>query len=230
MSAGRPSRLQARPAAGAPSTNGLEPGLRQLGLGGGRDGLLYVPPRVAEGAAEPAPLIVNLHGAGGHAAAMVAAPVLARADAVGALILAPDSRARTWDVLTGGFGPDVAFLDAALRAVFAAAPVDPARLAISGFSDGASYALSVGLGNGDLFSHVLAFSPGFMAPDDQRGEPPIFISHGTVDPVLQIDHCSRALVPLLEQAGYTVSYVEFAGGHEVPPRILDEAFAWFGGG
>lgn len=229
MSDGRPSRLQARAEAATPPERALEPGLRRLGLGADRDGLLYVPAAVAERAGEPAPLIVSLHGAGSRASAMAAAPVLARADAIGALVLAPDSRGRTWDVLTGGFGPDVAFLDAALRAVFASASVDPARIGISGFSDGASYALSVGLGNGDMFSHVLAFSPGFMAPDDQRGEPPVFISHGTVDPVLQIDHCSRALVPLLEQAGYDVTYVEFAGGHEVPPRVLEQALTWFGG-
>lgn len=32
----------------------------------------------------------------------------------------------------------------------------------AGFSDGASYALSLGLPNGNLFSHIVAFSPGFM--------------------------------------------------------------------
>jgi predicted esterase len=36
-----------------------------------------------------------------------------------------------------------------------------ATLAVSGFSDGASYALSIGPANGDLFTHVMAFSPGF---------------------------------------------------------------------
>ena len=34
----------------------------------------------------------------------------------------------------------------------------------SGFSDGASYALSLGAANGDLFTHIAAFSPGFMRP------------------------------------------------------------------
>jgi len=37
-----------------------------------------------------------------------------------------------------------------------------------GFSDGASYALSVGITNGDLFTHVIAFSPGFVAPARQQ--------------------------------------------------------------
>jgi predicted esterase len=84
--------------------------------------------------------------------------------------------------------------------------IDPARVAIGGFSDGASYALSLGLTNGDLFSHVLAFSPGFMAPAGQEGSPRIFVSHGTRDAVLPIDRCSRRIVPTLRRAGYDVAY------------------------
>ncbi len=37
-----------------------------------------------------------------------------------------------------------------------------------GFSDGASYALSLGVPNGDLFTHIVAFSPGFMRLPDQE--------------------------------------------------------------
>ena len=55
---------------------------------------------------------------------------------------------------------------------------DPAHIAVGGFSDGASYALSVGITNGDLFTDVIAFSPGFMAPARQQGKPRLFISHG----------------------------------------------------
>ncbi len=226
MASDQPSRLIARPGPGPEEDAALAPGLGRLGLQAGRDALVHIPRGLSS--RQPAPLLVSLHGAGSSAAAAVPAPLLERADAVGAVVLAPDSRGRTWDVLLGGYGPDVAFIDAALKGVFAAVSIDPERVVISGFSDGASYALSLGLSNGDLFTHVVAFSPGFMAPDTQRGEPPVFISHGTADPVLQIDHCSRALVPLLEQAGYEVAYVEFAGGHEVPPEVLERAFSWAG--
>lgn len=108
--------------------------------------------------------------------------------------------------------------------------MDPARLAITGFSDGASYALSLGLTNGDLFSRVLAFSPGFAAPADRQGAPRIFISHGTADAVLPIDRCSRRIVPRLEQAGYDVTYVEFDGPHTVPPEIQRAAVDWLAQG
>jgi phospholipase/carboxylesterase len=105
--------------------------------------------------------------------------------------------------------------------------VDPARVGVGGYSDGASYALSLGLANGDLFSDVLAFSPGFLAPAGQTGSPRIFVSHGTQDGGLPIDSCSRRIVPQLERAGYEVRYREFEGGHVVPPGIAREAAIWF---
>jgi predicted esterase len=216
-------RLRARPG----HFTGAEPGpagLHPLGLATGRDGLVYVPADLPPG--RPAPLAVMLHGAGGNAQHGMAL-LRAVADAAGLILLAPDSRAGTWDVIRGGFGPDVDFLDRALVQVFGQYSIDPARVAVGGFSDGASYALSLGLANGDLFTRILAFSPGFMAPPDQRGEPRIYVSHGTGDDVLPIDRCSRRLVPQLRQAGYEVLYEEFDGPHIVPPRYAREATDWF---
>ena len=87
--------------------------------------------------------------------------------------------------------------------------------------------LSLGITNGDLFTHVLAFSPGFMVPAGQRGSPRIFVSHGAHDGWLPIDRCSRRIVPQLERAGYEVRYREFEGGHVVPPEVASEATDWF---
>ena len=194
-----------------------------LGLGGSRDGVLYVPATYRAGVA--APLSVKLHGAGGDGRGGLR-PFLPLADAAGMLLLGIDARGPTWDVIRGGFGPDVAFLDEALAQVFEGFSVDPARISIEGFSDGASYALSVGLTNGDLFSSIVAFSPGFMSPADLRGRPGIFVSHGLRDNVLPIDRCSRRIVPQLRDAGYSVEYREFSGGHTVPADIAADAEAW----
>ena len=141
-------------------------------------------------------------------------------------MLAPDSRGVTWDMVSGYFGPDVDFIDRALGIAFASAAVDPARLAIGGFSDGASYGLTLGLMNGDLFTHVVAFSPGFTMVKRAVGQPSIYISHGTRDDILPIHSTSRRLAPALKKAGYEVRYREFAGPHTVPPDIAREAFAW----
>ena len=167
-----------------------------------------------------------LHGAGGSARhTLVNSRPLA--DVTNTIFLAVDSRGVTWDVLGGRFGPDIAFIDQALDWVFTRCAVDPTRLAIGGFSDGASYALSVGLANGDLFTQVLAFSPGFMLPPVVVGKPRVFISHGTNDQVLSIDSTSRTFVPQLLQAGYQVRYREFAGPHTVPLEVAREALEWF---
>jgi len=194
-------------------------------LGAARDSYLYVP----EGyrAERPVPLVLLLHGAGGHARQGLD---LLRdlADAAGLLVLAPASRDRTWDLLVGRrYGPDLAMIDQALEQTFSRYTIDPAHLAIGGFSDGASYALSLGITNGDLFTHVIAFSPGFMAPAGQTGTPRIFVSHGTRDGVLPIERCSRRIVPELERGGYDVLYREFDGGHTISGEIALEAVGWF---
>jgi phospholipase/carboxylesterase len=188
-----------------------------------RDSYLYVPAGYA--GATPAPLIVMLHGAGGHGQDGVGL-LEALADAEGYLILSPSSCGVTWDMLQEDHGPDVAQIDRGLEAVFGEYNVDAARVVFAGFSDGASYALSLGLGNGDLFTHLLAFSPGFMAPARREGRPRIFIAHGIQDEVLPIARCSRRIVPVLQQAGYPVEYVEFDGGHVVSPLAITAAAAW----
>ncbi|MDP9456150.1 MAG: phospholipase [Actinomycetota bacterium] len=219
-------RLPARPAEARP-TGDAPVGLRSLGLAAPARGdhLLYVP--AGYNPEHPAPMVVLLHGAGGDARATLDLLLRPLADATGLILLAPTSRRYTWDVIVGGYGPDVETIDKALEETFSRYAVDPARLAVGGFSDGASYALSLGITNGDLFTHVVAFSPGFMAPAAQVGSPRIFVSHGTHDGVLPIDRCSRAIVPRLERAGYDVTYREFEGGHTVPPEIALEAVHWF---
>jgi phospholipase/carboxylesterase len=150
-------------------------------------------------------------------------------DQYGIIALIPESRSGgSWDIITGrAFGPDVAFLDRALSHAFDNCNVDPKRIAVGGFSDGASYALMMGLANGDLFSHILAFSPGYYVPVTRHGKARIFVSHGTADAVLNIDRTSRRIVPLLRETGYVVNYKEFDGPHRVPPEIARAAFEWF---
>jgi len=214
-------RLTKRPKAGVKTTvRGHVP----LKLGGLRDGWLDVPSAIP--ANEPMPLAIMLHGAGG-AADRFRARFNSIPETAGVAALWVDSRGDTWDAIRGGFGPDVAFLDRAIDVVSGWIAVDPKRLALGGFSDGATYALSLGITNGGLFTHVLAFSPGFMSPAAQEGVPKIYISHGRQDQILPIDACSRRIVPKLKDAGYDVRYHEFDGDHTVPEDIIREAFNGF---
>jgi len=216
-------QIQARP---QPSRQfeAESPGLRRLGLDETRDGLLYVP--TGYQASKPSPMVLSLHGAGGDAEGGLY-PLQPLANTSRFLVLTVASRGRTWDAVLGAFGPDLALVDEALAWTFERYAVDPAFVAIAGFSDGASYALSLGIGNGDLFGQVMAFSPGFVAAATPHGRPRVFVSHGTADTVLPINRCSRAIVPWLRQAEYDVTYHEFDGTHTVPREIAEAAVAWF---
>jgi phospholipase/carboxylesterase len=212
-------RLTARPPDRVVTS--LVSGALELG-GGGRDGVVQIPPAATKG---PVPLLVFLHGATQNGEGMLRR-IGPAADQAGVAVLAPDSRGTTWDAIRDGFGDDVRFLDRALEHVFARVAIDPARLAIGGFSDGASYAISLGLANGDLFPRVTAFSPGFVISAEPHGHPRFFVSHGTSDQILPIDQCSRVIVPRLRSLGYDVTFREFEGRHEMPPDVAREGLQW----
>ena len=216
----RPGRLTARPHdhAAAITARGELP----LGLAYGRDGRIYVPAQVRA----KYPVLLLLHGASG-AGERIERRLSNLADEFGFIILAPDSRGVSWDIRDGAFGPDVAFIDRALEDVFARYPVDASHFAVAGFSDGASYALTLGIINGDLFTHIIAFSSGFIAADYGYGKPPIFISHGTADEILDIDQSSRVFVPALRRQGYRVQFRQFDGPHTIPPEVAKEAVRWW---
>lgn len=218
------SRLAARPAS---PTAGISRGLTTIGNGARRDGLLYVPASYSP--ATPLPMVLALHGAGGFAEGPVDF-LIPYADAAGFFVLGIDSRLRTWDAILDAYGPDVAVIDRALRFAFERCAVQPERVFVQGFSDGATYALGLGLANGDLFEGVVAFSPGFVPQGGARvGMPRIFVSHGTQDAVLPMDVTSRQIVPALRDDGYAVTYREFVGGHEVPAPIAQAAVDWMAG-
>lgn len=220
---GGDGRLKVRPRA---SRGALTERTIRLGLGDVRDATLHVP---GERPMAPVPLLVLLHGAGGSGDGILQR-LRSFSDEAGVAVLAPDSRGGTWDAIRGSFGPDVAFLDRALARVFELVDVDAARVTVGGFSDGASYAISLGLLNGDLFPRVLAYSPGFFVGGPAQGKPRFFVSHGTADEILPIDRCSRVIVPALQQRGYDVTFRQFDAGHTIPPNIARDGMTFAAAG
>src|SRR5262249_52635342 len=128
-----------------PSTplHDLVPGPNPLHLSNDRDGIIFIPKGYQPDV--PTPLVVALHGAGGSGAG--AGFAFRNADEFGYIVLAPDSREWTWDSILGRIG-DSEFLAAALKSTVARCSVDRRRLALAGFSDGASHVLSLGIANG----------------------------------------------------------------------------------
>jgi phospholipase/carboxylesterase len=202
----------------------LPPGRHRLGIAGERDAVLFVPTGLDEHA--PVPLFVMFHGAGGFPEKVL--PFIEEhAERDKFLILTPHSMYPTWDIVIGGSGPDLERLHQALLAVTSRYRIDRDHLAFAGFSDGASYALSIGITNGDIASHVIAFSGGFMSIFMQEGDPKVFIAHGLVDEQLPIETSGRANATKLKAAGYDVQYVEFNGLHAIQPVIVGMAIEFF---
>lgn len=189
----------------------------------GRRDLLYIPASVDT--SKPAPFVMFLHGARGDGDRNLAQE-RAAADANGVIVLSPSTRVGTWDAIQGNFSDDFRALDELLQQCFDKCLIDPARLAVGGMSDGASYGLTLGLINGELFTHVIAHSPGFIITDNWHGRPKIFVSHGRQDNILPFEQCGAAIVARLKKNNYDVRFDIFDGGHTATPEMRSTALGW----
>ena len=202
----------------------------------GRRGIAFLPDRKA---GEALPLLVLFHGAGSTAQDMMRV-LIPEAAARGLALLAVQSEAQTWDLITRHFatgeatllrsnevlpGGDRRSADAAIALLKTQATIDPARVGALGFSDGASYALSIGAAEPSRFSFVAGFSPAFaLIPDgkDDSGQR-IFIAHGRQDTVLPFRQSRDAICPDFYHSGRVVRFRAFDGDHVISRAVLHEA-------
>lgn len=191
----------------------------------GRDGVLFVPASYRDSV--PAPLLIMLHGFGGWADEMKSTYALA--EEFGVVLIVPESRQVTWGQGAPGFDPDVRYIGAAYRKVTSLVNIDPDRVGLGGRSDGAGYALSMGLAYGDIFNHLIVIAGGAMNPIRRKGTPKIFIAHGANDQTMPIDLTGRLFSKQLKDEGYSVTYREYEGGHGTPIAVVREAFVWLVG-
>lgn len=216
-------RLSFRPGQ-APDAGALPPGRHGLSFPEGREAVLVVPEGLPDDT--PVPLLVMFHGAGGDAN-RVLPHLVAHARHRRFLLLAPQSMFATWDIVIAGHGPDLQRLDGALAAVASHFRLDPACLAFAGFSDGGSYALSLGLTNGDVASHVIGLSAGFMNAFTQTGTPRVFLAHGRSDRQLPIETSAHPHARRLLEGGYDLTLQPFDGDHVIVPWVVARAVEFF---
>jgi len=110
-------------------------------------------------------------------------------------------------------------------------PVDSERLLLLGFSQGAVMAYAAALLEPTSFLGIAALS-GYIP--DRSGLPlkltnlngfPVFISHGTDDPIIPV-RLGREASELLRHANATVTYREYLMGHEVTENTMRDLSGW----
>jgi phospholipase/carboxylesterase len=110
--------------------------------------------------------------------------------------------------------------------------IGPERTVLGGFSMGSVMSYALGLGpDRPVPAGILAFS-GFVPtvsgwqPDlASRAGLPVFIAHGTHDPVISVEF-AHAARNLLESGGLAVEYYETDTVHTIDPANIPAAIAW----
>jgi phospholipase/carboxylesterase len=102
------------------------------------------------------------------------------------------------------------------------------RLILGGFSQGAMVAVEAAVQAGRPPADLLLFSGAAIAAERWQRELPklgrfeFFQSHGTADAILPLEG-ARRLYSLLEEAGGEAEFLQFDGGHGIPPEITERA-------
>lgn len=161
------------------------------------------------------------------------------ADREGFVLLIPVPKAGQWDLIedlqkrigiemnvTPRYGKDIKALDQSLADLFTKVAIDPGRMAVIGFSNGATYSLSVGTANPQLFKTVIAFSPGPAFPTKFDPAQRVFISHGENDEILPYSN-TRGIVARMRVRKMPVEFVPFKGKHEIPADVRVRALEYF---
>jgi phospholipase/carboxylesterase len=107
-----------------------------------------------------------------------------------------------------------------------------AKIALAGFSQGGAIALYAGLRYAERLAGVIALSTYLVAPDRLAAEAsaanrrlPIFMAHGTADPVVRPEW-GEASRRVLEAAGYPVEWHSYPMPHSVCMEEVVAIGAW----
>ncbi|MBZ0302449.1 MAG: dienelactone hydrolase family protein [Anaerolineae bacterium] len=148
---------------------------------------LHVPP----GLAEPAPVVIILHGRGGTGQQMAVYTGFDElADREGFIALYPDGVEGEWDYVKGVPGypdaqDDTAFLVGLVDHLAEDYPVDLSRVYVAGFSNGGFMAERIACENSPRFAaYASVAASGFGGMTQicaQSGQSPIVLIHGTAD-------------------------------------------------
>lgn len=110
-----------------------------------------------------------------------------------------------------------------------------ARIVLAGFSQGGAMALQTGLRHPERLAGIVALSCYLPLGDTFAAEAspanhdvPIFMAHGTDDPVIPLGRARRSRDKLAD-LGYRVTWREYPMPHSVCSAEVEDLAAWFAG-
>ena len=179
---------------------------------------VYVPEYLSRDT--PAPVVFALHGGSGHGRIFLWS-WLREARSRGAIVVAPTATGDTWPLMD----PDVdgAHLSRVLGFVREHWAVDPAKLLLSGMSDGGTFTLLSGLESLSPFTHLAPVAASFhpllvtMAEPERLRGLPVYLVHGALDWMFPIE-TGRVAHQALTMAGANVVFREIADLSHTYPR------------
>ncbi len=190
------------------------------------------------------PLIILLHGFGANMRDLAGLTpaidptgyVYACPNAPVAFQIGPGMTGYGWGAIGGEGDPEeprrieemlLTFIDEVMEQYH----VSPGQVILGGFSQGGGMTYRCGLTRPEMFAGLVALSSSKVPFDElsSRLPPertqPIFIAHGTEDPVSPVERARNAKA-LLEAEGYTPWYREYPMAHEITQQVIDDLVPW----
>ena len=108
--------------------------------------------------------------------------------------------------------------------------IEASRIVIAGFSQGGAIAINAILHSKLRLAGLMALStyiplPGELDASVGNRELPVFMAHGSFDPMIQMQW-GRASADSLAKAGYDVEWHDYPMAHAVCPDEIDDIRAW----
>jgi phospholipase/carboxylesterase len=108
--------------------------------------------------------------------------------------------------------------------------IAPEKIVIAGFSQGGAVAIHTALQTEHPIAGLMALSTYMALPDDaasavSRKDLPIFMAHGSFDPVLRMEW-GRSSADRLIEAGFAIDWHEYPMAHAVCPQEIADISHW----